>query len=39
MSDPLAEELLRLRMSIDNMDAALVHLLAGGSRSLNKSVS
>jgi chorismate mutase len=28
MSDPVAEELLRLRMSIDNMDAALVHLLA-----------
>ena len=24
----MAEELLRLRMSIDNMDAALVHLLA-----------
>ena len=28
MGDPVAEELLRLRMSIDNMDAALVHLLA-----------
>ena len=28
MDDPVAEELLRLRMSIDNMDAALVHLLA-----------
>ena len=28
MSDPVADELLRLRMSIDNMDAALVHLLA-----------
>jgi chorismate mutase len=28
MDDPAAEELLRLRMSIDNMDAALVHLLA-----------
>jgi chorismate mutase len=28
MVDPVAEELLRLRMSIDNMDAALVHLLA-----------
>ena len=28
MTDPVAEELLRLRMSIDNMDAALVHLLA-----------
>jgi chorismate mutase len=28
MSDPVTEELLRLRMSIDNMDAALVHLLA-----------
>jgi chorismate mutase len=28
MSDPVAEELLRLRMSIANMDAALVHLLA-----------
>lgn len=28
MGDPVADELLRLRMSIDNMDAALVHLLA-----------
>ena len=28
MGDPVAKELLRLRMSIDNMDAALVHLLA-----------
>ena len=28
MGDPVTEELLRLRMSIDNMDAALVHLLA-----------
>ena len=28
MTDPVAEELHRLRMSIDNMDAALVHLLA-----------
>ena len=28
MSDPVTEELLRLRNSIDNMDAALVHLLA-----------
>ena len=28
MGDQVAEELLRLRMSIDNMDAALVHLLA-----------
>ena len=28
MVDPVAEELLRLRMSIDNMDAALIHLLA-----------
>jgi chorismate mutase len=28
MVDPVAEELLQLRMSIDNMDAALVHLLA-----------
>jgi chorismate mutase len=28
MGDPVAEELLRLRRSIDNMDAALVHLLA-----------
>ncbi len=28
MVDSVAEELLRLRMSIDNMDAALVHLLA-----------
>ena len=28
MTDPVAEELLRLRMSIDNRDAALVHLLA-----------
>jgi chorismate mutase len=28
MTEPVAEELHRLRMSIDNMDAALVHLLA-----------
>ena len=28
VEDPVAKELLRLRMSIDNMDAALVHLLA-----------
>ena len=28
VSDPVAAELLRLRASIDNMDAALVHLLA-----------
>ena len=28
MSDPVTAELLRLRSSIDNMDAALVHLLA-----------
>jgi chorismate mutase len=28
MGDPVTDELLRLRMSIDNMDAALVHLLA-----------
>lgn len=28
MSDPVTAELLRLRDSIDNMDAALVHLLA-----------
>ena len=28
MSDPVDEELLWLRMSIANMDAALVHLLA-----------
>jgi chorismate mutase len=28
MTDRVAEELHRLRMSIDNMDAALVHLLA-----------
>ena len=28
MSDSVTDELLRLRMSIDNMDAALVHLLA-----------
>ncbi|WP_267896827.1 MULTISPECIES: chorismate mutase [Desertihabitans] len=26
--DPVTEELLRLRASIDNMDAALIHLLA-----------
>ncbi len=28
VSDEVTEELLRLRASIDNMDAALVHLLA-----------
>lgn len=28
MDDPVRGELLRLRESIDNMDAALVHLLA-----------
>jgi chorismate mutase len=28
MVDPVQSELLRLRASIDNMDAALVHLLA-----------
>jgi chorismate mutase len=28
MTDPVTAELLRLRDSIDNMDAALVHLLA-----------
>ena len=28
MDDPVSGELLRLRESIDNMDAALVHLLA-----------
>ena len=28
MSDQVMQELSRLRMSIDNMDAALVHLLA-----------
>ena len=28
MSDPVTAELRRLRASIDNMDAALVHLLA-----------
>ena len=28
MSDEVTQELNRLRMSIDNMDAALVHLLA-----------
>ena len=28
MADPVREELARLRDSIDNMDAALVHLLA-----------
>ena len=28
MTDPVAAELSRLRDSIDNMDAALVHLLA-----------
>ncbi len=28
MTDPVQTELLRLRDSIDNMDAALVHLLA-----------
>lgn len=28
MTDPVTSELLRLRDSIDNMDAALVHLLA-----------
>lgn len=28
MSEPVTEELARLRASIDNMDAALVHLLA-----------
>ena len=28
MTDPVTAELLRLRDSIDNMDAALIHLLA-----------